>query len=151
MSLFSWGKIDRKFAAKNPPHSSLPKFPKLITLNFWDRLRYPPSKACLWIAIGRFYGRNWGCSRDSLRYRRKHSATGLVRQVSRDTGGGISVGSLRGLLSCNNAFGENLGGCGHRDVPQLDGPHVGIGVGHSDFFVSPLFDRTAEPFSKCGL
>ena len=49
-------------------------------------LRYPPSKACLWTAIGHLYGEKWGCSSDSLRYHRKHSATGVARQVSRDRG-----------------------------------------------------------------
>ena len=43
-------------------------------------LRYPPSKACLWIAIGHFYGKRWGCSSDSLRHHRKHSATGVYLQ-----------------------------------------------------------------------
>ena len=46
----------------------------------------PPSKACLWIAIGLFYEKKWGCSSDSLRYHGKHSASGVVQQVSRDTG-----------------------------------------------------------------
>ena len=38
-SLFFLGKIDRKFATKNPRHFSLPKFQNFITLNFWDRSR----------------------------------------------------------------------------------------------------------------
>ena len=37
----------------------------------------PPSEACLWLAIGYPYGKNWGCSTDGLRYNRKHSATGV--------------------------------------------------------------------------
>ena len=41
-------------------------------------LRYPPPpKACLWTAIGHCYGK-WGCSSDSLRHHRKHSATGVL-------------------------------------------------------------------------
>ena len=36
---FFLGKIDRKFATQNPPDFSLPNFPNLITLNFWDRSR----------------------------------------------------------------------------------------------------------------
>ena len=40
-----------------------------------------------------FYGKKWGCSGDSLRYHRKHSATGVLLHLSRD-GGGVSVGSL---------------------------------------------------------
>ena len=37
-----------------------------------------------------------GCSSDSLRYRRKHSATGVLLHLSRDRGGGgISVRSVR--------------------------------------------------------
>ena len=58
-------------------------------------LRYPPSKACLWIAIGFFflYGKKWGCSSNSLRYHRKHSATEVLLHLSHDEGGvGISVG-----------------------------------------------------------
>ena len=43
-------------------------------------LRCPPSKACLWT--------------DSLRYHRKHSATGVLLHLSRDGGDGISVGLL---------------------------------------------------------
>ena len=39
-------------------------------------LRCPPCWVSLWIAIGHFYGKKWGCSSDSLRYHRKHSATG---------------------------------------------------------------------------
>ena len=48
----------------------------------------PPSKACLWIAIGHFYGMKWGCSSDSLRYHRKHSATWVLYflHLSRDRG-----------------------------------------------------------------
>ena len=42
-----------------------------------------PSKACLWIAIGHFYGKKWGRSRDSLRSHRKHSATGVVALCDR--------------------------------------------------------------------
>ena len=57
-------------------------------------LRYPPSKAWLWTATVRFYGKKWGCSGDSLRYPRKHSATRVLLHLSRDRGGGISVGSL---------------------------------------------------------
>ena len=49
----------------------------------------PLSKACLWIAIGHFDGKKWGCSSDTLRYHRKHSVTGLTRQVSRNRGGGV--------------------------------------------------------------
>ena len=30
----------------------------------------PPSKACLWIAIGHFCGKKWGCTSDSLRHHR---------------------------------------------------------------------------------
>ena len=41
---------------------------------------------CLWIAIGHFYGRKGGCSSDSLRYHRKHSATGVLLHLSRDRG-----------------------------------------------------------------
>ena len=50
-------------------------------------LQYPPSKACLWIAIGHLYRKKWGCSSDSLRYHRKHSATGVLLHLSRDMGG----------------------------------------------------------------
>ena len=46
-------------------------------------LRYPPSKVCLWTAIGHFEGKKWGCSSDSLRYHRKHSATGVLPHLSR--------------------------------------------------------------------
>ena len=42
---------------------------------------------------GYVYGKKWECSSDRLQYRRKHSATGVERQVSSDRGG-ISVGSL---------------------------------------------------------
>ena len=35
-------------------------------------------------AIGHFYGKKSGCSSDTLRDSRKHSATGVVRRVSRD-------------------------------------------------------------------
>ena len=43
----------------------------------WRSLIYatPPCQACLWIAIGHLYGKKWGCSSDSLRCHRKHSAT----------------------------------------------------------------------------
>ena len=47
----------------------------------------------VWIAIGHFSEKNWGCSSDSVRYHRKHSATGVLLHLSRDRGG-ISVGSL---------------------------------------------------------
>ena len=56
-------------------------------------LRYPPFLACLLTAIGHLQGKKWGCSSDSLRYHRKHSATGVLLHLSRDRGG-ISVGSL---------------------------------------------------------
>ena len=59
-------------------------------------LRSPPSKACLWLAIGYLYGKKWGCSSDSLRNHRKHSATGILLHLSRDSGG-ISVGSQSNL------------------------------------------------------
>ena len=51
-------------------------------------LRYPPSQACLWTAVGHTYRKKWGWSSDSLRYRRKDSATGVVWQVSCDGGEG---------------------------------------------------------------
>ena len=38
-------------------------------------LRHPLSKACLSIGIGHFYRGKGGCSTDSLRCHRKHSAT----------------------------------------------------------------------------
>ena len=57
-------------------------------------LQYPPCQVCLRIVIGHFYRKKWGCSSDSLRYHRKHSATGVLLHLSRDRGG-ISVGSLR--------------------------------------------------------
>ena len=47
----------------------------------------PPLQGLFWTAIGHFYGNKWGCSSDSLRHHRKHSATEVVRQVSRDRGG----------------------------------------------------------------
>ena len=56
-------------------------------------MRCPPSKARLWNAIGHFYGKKLECSSDSLRYHRKHSATGVLLHLSRDRGG-ISVESL---------------------------------------------------------
>ena len=49
--------------------------------------RCPPSKACFCVAISDFYGKKWGCSSDSLRYHRKHSATGVLLHLSRDRGG----------------------------------------------------------------
>ena len=49
-------------------------------------LRYPPSKACLWIAIDHFHRKKWGCSSDSLRYHRTHIATGVLLHLSRDRG-----------------------------------------------------------------
>ena len=52
-------------------------------------LRCPLCKACLWIVIGHLYGNNWGCSSDSLRYHRKHSATGVLLHLCRDRGGGL--------------------------------------------------------------
>ena len=45
------------------------------------------SKPCLWSAIGHFHGKKRGCSSDSLRYHRKHSATGVLLHLSRDMGG----------------------------------------------------------------
>ena len=57
-------------------------------------LRCPPPSACLWTAIGHLYRKKWGCSSDSLRHHRKHSATGVLLHLSRDRGV-ISVGSLR--------------------------------------------------------
>ena len=42
-------------------------------------------------------GNKWGCSSDSLRYHRKHSATGVLLPLSRDRGGS-SVMSLRVFL-----------------------------------------------------
>ena len=75
-------------------------------------LRCPPSNACLRGATGHFYGKKWGCSRDTLRYHRENSATGVVRQVSRNRGG-IPVRSRSscrtelasfGGLSCGIAF-----------------------------------------------
>ena len=62
----------------------------------------PPSKACLWIAIGHFYGKKWGCSSDCLRYHRKHRASRVLLHLSSDRGGGISVGSLsrEGVCEC---------------------------------------------------
>ena len=50
-------------------------------------LRYPPFLACLLTAIGHLQGKKWGCSSDSLRYHRKHSATGALLHLSRDRGG----------------------------------------------------------------
>ena len=50
-------------------------------------LRYPPCELCLGIAIGHFYGKKCGCSSESLRYHRKHSATGVLLHLSRDRGG----------------------------------------------------------------
>ena len=44
-------------------------------------------QACLWIAVGHCSGKNWGCSSDSLRYHRKHSATEVLLDLSRDKGG----------------------------------------------------------------
>ena len=59
------------------------------TMGFRGRLflRYPPCQVCLWIAIGHFYGKKWGCTSDSLRYHRKCSATGVLLHLSRDRGG----------------------------------------------------------------
>ena len=42
---------------------------------------------CLWTAIGRLYGKKWGCSSDSLRYHWKHTATGVLQHLSRYRGG----------------------------------------------------------------
>ena len=64
-----------------------------IGFRFKLSLRYPPSKACLRIAIGHFNRKKWECSSDSLRYHRKHSATGVLLHLSRDRGG-ISVGGV---------------------------------------------------------
>ena len=50
-------------------------------------LRYPPFLACLLTAIGHLQGKKWGCSSDSLRYHRKHCATGVLLHLSRDRGG----------------------------------------------------------------
>ena len=55
-------------------------------------LRYPPSKACLGTATGHAYRKKRGCSSDSLRYHRKHSAAGVLLHLSCDRGG-IWVGS----------------------------------------------------------
>ena len=71
-------------------------------------LRYLPSKACLWIAIVHFYGKKWGCSSDSLRCHRKHSATGVLLHLSCDKGG-ISVGSLRESLHVWNGYFQKKG------------------------------------------
>ena len=67
-------------------------------------LQYPPSKSCLWIAIGHFYGKKWGCSSDSLRYHRKHSAKGVLLHLSRDRG----LGSLPGQRNCKACFQRHL-------------------------------------------
>ena len=71
---------------RDAPYSAIGSRGKLF-------LRCPPSKACLWTAIGQFYGKKWGCSSDGLRYHRKHSATGVLLRLSRD--GVVSIGSLR--------------------------------------------------------
>ena len=47
-----------------------------------------------------FVQKKWGCSSDSLWYHRKHSATGVLRQVSRDRGG-ISVRVTKGITWCD--------------------------------------------------
>ena len=60
---------------------------------------HPPSKACLWIAIGRFYRKKWGCSSDSLRYHRKHSATWVLLHLSRNRGGVFRSGHYGSTLS----------------------------------------------------
>ena len=43
---------------------------------------YPPSKACLWIAIGHFYGKKRGVAAIVC----DHSATGVLLHLSRDRG-----------------------------------------------------------------
>ena len=42
----------------------------------------------------------WGCSSDSLRYHRKHSATGVLLHLSRDRGG--DFGRLTKSMSCSS-------------------------------------------------
>ena len=54
--------------------------------------------------IGHFYGRQGGCSSDSLRYHRKHSATGVLLHLSRDRGG--YFGRVTKKESPNNNPGE---------------------------------------------
>ena len=51
--------------------------------------------------MGQFYGKilKWGCSSDSLRYHKKnHSATGFVRQVSRNRGDYIDERQITHLI-----------------------------------------------------
>ena len=63
-------------------------------------MRYPLVRPGLWIAIGHLYRKTWGCSSDSLRYHRKHSATGVLLHQSRDRGGYFGrVTKLRGPYS----------------------------------------------------
>ena len=59
---------------------------------FFSAMPPPPSKVCRWIAIGHFYGNEWGCSSDSPRYNRKDSATGVLLHLSRDRGGVLRSG-----------------------------------------------------------
>ena len=42
-------------------------------------LRWPPLLGCLWIAIGHFQGKKWGCSSDSLRYHTLTTHTPLIQ------------------------------------------------------------------------
>ena len=67
-------------SSRDAPYSAIGFRGKLL-------LRYSPSKACLWIAIDHLYRKKWGCSSDSLRYHRKHSATGVMLHLSPDRGG----------------------------------------------------------------
>ena len=57
-------------------------------------LRYPPLHGLSLDCDGHLLQKEVGCSSDSLRYHRKHSATGVLLHLSRNRGG-ISVGSLR--------------------------------------------------------
>ena len=50
--------------------------------------------------MGHFYGKKWGCSSDSLRYHRKHSA---LLHLSRDRGGICWVAKA---LHSPSIFGE---------------------------------------------
>ena len=82
-------------------------------------LRYPPpppSKPCLWTAIGHFYGKKWGCSSDSLRFHRHAVRQGLLLHLSRGGGGGYfsrgtePLPSFTTLQARNKHFGINFRG-----------------------------------------
>ena len=51
-------------------------------------LRCPPLLGLSLNCDRPFLRKKWGCSSDSLRYHRKHSATGVLLHLSRDRGGG---------------------------------------------------------------